>query len=264
MGLDDARALILLCHCQEVRITAIVTSDGSAGPRAGYENARRILQYLDIKGVSVGIGRTLGVPPWREKSDTLGWVDWPASIVLPPVYPGATDIIMQTVNNVKDPLTYVCLGPLTNLAQALQLEDFPYARIAKVLYFGGPPEANEPGWNTQRDPEAAQCVFQSRLPVWAFQVPPEQLLAFDIKLYDAIRGLPGPGARLITAIHRDPRVQALMGTRHSMVWDEMVALYLKDARLVQGKISDGTNPVFLFQHWDKAAARTLFFKMLDQ
>jgi hypothetical protein len=43
-----------------------------------------------------------------------------------------------------------------------------------------------------------------------------------------------------------------------------VALYLKDARLVQGKVSSGTNPVFLFQHWDKAPARALYLKMLDQ
>jgi pyrimidine-specific ribonucleoside hydrolase len=171
---------------------------------------------------------------------------------------------MQTINNAKEPLTYVCLGPLTNLARVLQSDRFQYKRIAKVLYFGGSPDTNEPGWNTQRDPEAARRVFQSRLPVWAFQVPPEQLLAFDTELYESIRALPGPGARLITAIHRDRRVQALMGTRHSMVWDEMVALYLKDTRLVQGKVFNGANPAFLFQHWDKAAARALYLKILDQ
>ena len=76
----------------------------------------------------------------------------------------------------KGRLTYVALGPLTNLAEFLR--HFPNSadRIERVIFIGGQlPGATfrAGGWNPHRftdanfikDPEAARCVLNSRIPI---------------------------------------------------------------------------------------------------
>ena len=77
-----------------------------------------------------------------------------------------------------EPVTLITLGPLTNVAAALQLDDGLAADIERVVVMGGafdvagntagaqpPPARNVAEWNIYADPAAARDVVQAELPL---------------------------------------------------------------------------------------------------
>ncbi len=264
LGMDDARAFSLFLSSNKVSIKAIVTSDGASSPRAGYENILRIYKYLKKPFVPVGVGRTFGAPPWREKCDSLGWAIWPDNMQNNPGVPDSTDVLTKTLNEINSPAIYICMGPLTNIAGALKNENFPKRHIDKILYYGTSPNDPELSWNTRRDLESARFVFSSSLPIWVIHPSPDQLIAFNAEFYNTINSINTDTARLIVLTHKDKRVQRLFGTKHSMVWDEVLALYTYQPSLITLEQLQHDNPVYRFKSWNKDQAKRLYFDILRQ
>ena len=77
MALDDVRAILLMLNSQQLKVKAIVTSDGASSPGTGCVNMRRILHFLGKEEIPLGAGRELNAqpPPWLGMSETLGWSD---------------------------------------------------------------------------------------------------------------------------------------------------------------------------------------------
>ena len=266
MALDDVRAIVLLLSSQHVAVTAFVTSDGSSSPEAGYDNLIRVITFLGKRDIPIGVGRRLNLPPplWRGISEALGWADLPAA---DPGKAGnarqAVPLIVDVLSKSQDPVSYVCLGPLTNLAGVLAEQPSVAKRIASVYYYGLPPTAPEPGWNTTRDKEAAELVFRSGIPIYAVHPTPEQLLTFDAALYQEIAKLDTKAAKLVTLLHRHEKVQALLSANHFVAWDETVALYLDDPALGTFKKTEAPGSVFGLVQWDRAAARADYLEILS-
>lgn len=265
MALDDVRAIILLLSSPHVAVTAFVTSDGSSSPATGSDNLQKVLSFLGKSDIPVGIGRQVELPPppWRSISEALGWAD------LPPAPPGkvgstreAVQLIPEVLSESQDPVTYVCLGPLTNLADLLRAQPSAAKRIASVFYYGLPPTAPDPGWNTSRDPAAAELVLRAGIPFYAMHPVPEQLLTFDAALYQEIAGVDTEAARLITLLHRHEKVQKLLQANHFLAWDETVALYLDDPAIGTFQKMAPYDSVFHLVAWDRAAARADYAAIL--
>ena len=258
MALDDARAIVLLLSSQHVAVTAFVASDGSSSPEGGRRNLERLLTFLSKSDIPVGVGRQLDLPPppWRDISEALGWADLPAGL---PEKAGsareAVPLILEVLSKSQDPVTYVCLGPLTNLADVLRSHPDAARRIASVHYYGLPPTAPDPGWNTSRDQGAAELVCRSGIPFYAMHLTPEQLLTFDVALYREIAGLDTEAARLITLLHRHEKTQKLLQANHFLAWDETVALYLDDPAIATFKRMEQYDALFRLLDWDRTAAR---------
>jgi inosine-uridine nucleoside N-ribohydrolase len=75
----------------------------------------------------------------------------------------AEDFIIEAANKYKDNLTFICLGPLTNLASALKKDKDLDKKIKNVIIMGSTynPLVKEPykEFNVKIDPEAAKLVF---------------------------------------------------------------------------------------------------------
>jgi pyrimidine-specific ribonucleoside hydrolase len=155
----------------------------------------------------------------------------------------------------QEPVSYVCLGPLTNLGDLLRSHPDAVKRIASVFYYGLPPTVPEPGWNTSRDKAAAELICGSGIPVYAMHPAPEQLLTFDAALYQEIGKLDTEAARLITLLHQHERTQELLQANHFLAWDETVALYLDDPGIGTFQKMEPYDSVFHLVAWDRAAAR---------
>jgi pyrimidine-specific ribonucleoside hydrolase len=229
MALDDVRALSLLLQSEGVRVLLMVTSDGAVSPEVGATNARKVLAYLKKGNIPVVPGRALGkkAPPWRGITET---------IPLPPLEDNkgakgltphrASDAVIKVLESADKAVLYLCLGPLTNLADALTQAPRIKGRITRVTYFGGPPWGAFPGWNTLRDPNSADQVFRSGIAITCVDLPKEQWLAFDVGFYNEIKGLDSSAARLIARIHDSPEILELVSQGHLRVWDEAMVLYL--------------------------------------
>lgn len=264
MALDDVRALALMLNSPHIQVKAVVSSDGSSSPQAGYQNLLRVLQYLSIAEVLVGVGKGLDqpAPHWRSMSEALGWADLPAAPSGGAIS-DATSVILATVSESEDKIFYVCLGPLTNLAETLRLDPSLKDKIERVFYYGTPPEVANPSWNTTRDLDAARLVFSLRLPIYAFHLDDPDLMRFDMDFYQEIQGLHSRSSVLIDLLHRDRRVQALLEKGHFRVWDEMVALYLDNPSLGDFQAIQGDYPAYFLSAWDRDAARSAYIEILS-
>ncbi|GAB4331449.1 MAG: hypothetical protein Kow0099_02720 [Candidatus Abyssubacteria bacterium] len=261
MALDDVRALALLLSSQHVRVKAIVSSDGSSSPEVGCLNLLRVLAFLK-NSVPVGQGRKLGQPPppWRERSETLGWAELPTATREEDI-PDAASLVISILEQEKQPVTYVCLGPMTNLADALRKAPSIRERIQGVVFLGSPTDASEQGWNTTRDPEAVRAVSTYGLPIYYFQLAEQGFPEFDPQLLQDIQQLNSNQSRLIALIHKDERIQALLHEGHLRIWDETVALYLDDPSLGSFVPIEG-EPHFMLQNWNRHAARTTYVRLV--
>jgi pyrimidine-specific ribonucleoside hydrolase len=262
MALDDARALALLLNAPEVAVRAIVTSDGACPPGIGATNALRTLRFLGRGDVPVGAGRALGkpAPPWSERSLTLGWSDLPAATNA--AVADAASVLRNAFAGSTGTITWFCLGPLSNLADFLRRHPEWKDRIGRVWYYGGLPDADDPGWNTARDPEAARAVFASGLDIVAVQLPDAEVLPFDAALLAQIRKLDSPAAKLIARLHAHPKVQSLVAARHFRAWDETVVLLFHEPGLGRLRPLAPGSPVSALEGFDSEAARALYVNEL--
>jgi pyrimidine-specific ribonucleoside hydrolase len=260
MALDDARAVTLLATSPRIELKAVVTSDGSASPPAGARNLHRLLQFLNHDRVPIGIGRELDAvpPPWRERAEALGWAELSPAPANP--LPPAGAVIEQVLAATTEPVTYVCLGPLTNLADVLRRAPALRDRLSVVWFYGAPPTTTPAGWNVDRDPASATFVFASGIPIVAATLPEAQTLRIDDALLAQLMQTNTPAARLIERLHRDARVREHLRDPHVRAWDDTIALLLLAPSL--GQLSAPTGHVQRVIAFDAARAVEIYREAL--
>jgi len=175
-ALDDMRAIAMLINSGVADIPLIVTSDGAAAPAAGTGNLRRLIDYFEIKNTKIAAGRVLGktAPQWRRLSEDIRLPEEAGRSDLESVPVNGARQIADSLKAGDADVVYLCLGPLTNLADALLMEPEIKTKISRVIYFGASPESLYPGWNTIRDMGSARVVFDSGLPIYCFGLQNEK------------------------------------------------------------------------------------------
>ena len=165
MASDDVRALALLLNCPYLNVLAIVTSDGVCPPDVGATNACRLLGFLKQSDVAVGLGRKQTAPPpsFRTNATALDWDKLGEPRIPRTGLHEAASLIRLMAKAAPDPIVYLCLGPLSNLADALEGDPGLAARIRSVLWYGTPPKVSPAGWNALRDEAAREKVIAAGL-----------------------------------------------------------------------------------------------------
>jgi purine nucleosidase len=170
---DDAVALIMALRSPQAQVLAITTVSGNVNVRQAARNALYTAQLCNVEvPVFLGAEQPLVRPrvsaDWFHGSDGLGDHGYP-----PPVRnaerPSATEAIIDTVQSHVG-LVLVTLGPLTNIALALQKQPSIAAKVSRCVVMGGAPccEGNvtpAAEYNIWCDPEAARIVMRSGLAV---------------------------------------------------------------------------------------------------
>jgi inosine-uridine nucleoside N-ribohydrolase len=180
---DDLVAIAFLVSSPRVQIAAItVSGTGEAHCAAGADVVLRLLERLDAPIIDVACGRETPIAgdhafpdAWRANADDGSGLALPS----PPRQPYAGDAV-QLITETADAdagLRILTLGPMTNLADALD-RDPDLARRLESVYamggalfvpgnvrFGGPPDNEVAEWNIYVDPTAAQAVIDSGLTV---------------------------------------------------------------------------------------------------
>jgi pyrimidine-specific ribonucleoside hydrolase len=272
MALDDVRAILLMLGSHQMQVKGIVTSDGASSPEKGCRNLQSILRYLGRDGIPIGKGKALKAepPPWRDISESLGGAELGGNSAADdrsPLKEGETEcpasltVIERGLADKDQGLSYICIGPMTNLAELLKSEPDVAKRIKNIFYFGSPPDDPNPEWNTERDIEAVRVVFSSGIPIFVVRPHDEQLLTFDRDLLKDIRKTDSPESRLLALMYERGKKAKLLEQGHFKAWDESVALYLDDPEIAGFARIGGGIPVFLLKEWDKGAARAGYLRI---
>ncbi|MBC7341340.1 MAG: nucleoside hydrolase [Clostridia bacterium] len=177
-GIDDAVALALAVRSPELEIVGVTTCFGNNTVDNTFQNACYILSLFrpdnqgDIpvyQGASAPLSRPAQVAKETHGDTGLGYLKVPSRVAVPAV-PGPL-AMLHMLEASEGQLSVIALGPLTNLALALGLNpSLMRKKIKEIILMGG--SALAPGnitpvseFNFWADPEAAQAVFASGIPI---------------------------------------------------------------------------------------------------
>ncbi len=195
-GIDDALALLYACASPEADILAVTCTSGNVEARQVAQNTLAVLELGGRADVEVALGRE--VPLVRQRmtaEDThgprgLGYAELPPARASLSTRHGA-DVIVDAARSAPGEVTMITLGPLTNLAVALEREpELPRLLRGLVMMAGA---YRSPGnttptseWNVAVDPDAMQAVLDG----WAEMPAAGRPVALGLDVTETARMLP--------------------------------------------------------------------------
>ena len=205
-GLDDALAIGLAVASPELDLLAVTTVGGNADVTHCTENALRLLHAYGRADIPVGEGAAgplFGtVVRATEVHGESGIGDRPASNRRPErARPeGAIDLIAGLLAASPVPVAIAPIGPLTNIALLLKLHPELASRISHLSIMGGSiGEGNttvSAEFNIYADPEAADIVFRSGVPITMIGLDVTHQALLDRASAAALRAGGGTSARI--------------------------------------------------------------------
>ncbi|RQD70284.1 MAG: pyrimidine-specific ribonucleoside hydrolase RihA [Tindallia sp. MSAO_Bac2] len=173
-GHDDALALLLAFASDELDVKAVTTVGGNQTSEKTLNNAMRVLSYAGITDVPVAPGasqpliRELQIAPEVHGESGLEGPELPEP-TFEAYDKSAIELMEEVIMASEEKITLVPTGPLTNIATLLLTVPEAKDRIERISLMGG--SAVGGNWtpaaefNILVDPEAADVVFQSGIPI---------------------------------------------------------------------------------------------------
>lgn len=172
-GHDDAVALILATRAKELNILGVTAVAGNSILENTVHNALDILAFADAEDIPVyaGCSGPLKRPLRNDSGVKIHGINGLGNKKIDvharkPESMHAPDFIAGTLRRSEEKVTLVCLGPLTNIAQAFLKEPACKENVDRIVIMGGavyaPGNVNSAAeFNFFVDPEAAQIVINS-------------------------------------------------------------------------------------------------------
>lgn len=209
-GQDDAVAILLALASPEVEVMGVVAVAGNVPLPLTQKNARIVCELAGRPDMAVFAGCDA---PIRRKLVTAEHVHGKTGLDGPPL-PDPTmalqdehgvDYIIRTLRTEPSGTVTLCpLGPLTNIAVAFQRAPDIVGRVQEVVLMGGAyfevgnitPAAE---FNIYVDPEAADIVFKSGVPLTVMPLDVTHKALTSRDWVDAIAGLGSETGRMVAA-----------------------------------------------------------------
>ena len=247
---DDAMALFFVLNCPELQILGVTTVAGNKSLNVATVDALKVLELTGRAEIPVfrGVARPLmhEKTEWDIKRHGGWWSDEPA-----PEPPGGfakkkaesrggVDFIVGTVMQNPGQVTILALGPLTNIAMAMRMEPSFAGNVKQLVIMGGAIASLPDGggnhtpnaeFNFYVDPEAAQVVLRSGIPIILSPLNISRKSKFSREWYEKIVAVDTPITRLVKdrlgpGFERNP-------TRAGLMYDQIAAVTLIDPTLMK-------------------------------
>ena len=208
-GLDDALAIGLACASPEIRLLAVTTVGGNVDVGRCTENALRLLHAYGRDDVPVAEGAAGALLGSLVRATEVHGVSGMGNTVLDPspnaaLPEGAVALMARLIAASPEPVVIAPIGPLTNIALFLRLYPHLVSRISHVCLMGGSiGEGNTTAaaeFNVLADPEAADVVFRSGVPITMIGLDVTHQALLDRRAAQALRDLGNRSGRLAAEI----------------------------------------------------------------
>jgi purine nucleosidase len=200
-GTDDAMAIMLALNSPELDVRALTVVPGNVTAAQGLDNALRMVSLANRCDVAVAGGaqhplfqKLITAEFWHGKNGL-------ANVELPPSKckadaRWAPDLIIEMVHANPHEITLVPVGPLTNIALALEKDPSIVPLVKEVVIMGGSITGGNVNAaaeaNIYNDPDAAQIVFQASWPLTMVGLDVGDKTLLTRKHIEALKKNPGP------------------------------------------------------------------------
>lgn len=182
-GVDDLVSLFLLLQMEDVELlgVGVIPADCYLEP-AMYASRKIIDRFGNGEEIEVAASTSRGKNPfpkdWRMHAflvDALPILNEFAPIKTKEAKLPAHQHMIKAIRNSEEPVTLLFVGPLTDLARALEEAPDIESKIEKLAWMGGtfletgnveePEHDGTAEWNAFWDPDAVKKVWDSKIPI---------------------------------------------------------------------------------------------------
>lgn len=209
-GIDDSLALILALNSPEIEVVGLTIVSGNVKADQGARNALKVLKLMNREDIPVYIGEEL--PLIRELvtaqdthgEDGLGETNYKEANV--EIKYGGVDFILDNARN--GDLSIIALGPLTNLAKAIEKDKYSFNMINEIVSMGGAFRSHGncsqvAEFNYWVDPHGVKEVFEnSKVPFFMVGLDVTREIILTPNLIELIKQIGGKVAEFIVDITR--------------------------------------------------------------
>ena len=194
---DDALALAALMGSKEVDLIGITTVYGDVRLRSAIAMHLCSLVNREIPTFA-GEGKTIsGREVWVSGSEGKNYENL-ASFT--PQITSAVDFLVNAVVSQPKSIDVIAIGPLTNIAWAIQTNLDFVEKVKRVWIMGGDFTQSRAEHNFKCDIDAARIVLESNVPISILDLPSSQKTIIRMEEIEQIRNAPALGALLYSEI----------------------------------------------------------------
>jgi inosine-uridine nucleoside N-ribohydrolase len=261
MAPDDWMAILYLLQRPDIQVQAItIAGTGETHCAPGVRNALGLVKLAGENGIPVACGREIPIQgnqafpeAWRERADSMAGLSLPEG-ENPTPQRTAAELLVTTVGGSSDKMLILALGPLTNLADAIQLDAGVLRNVEQIYVMGGALEVlgnvgfsgveidNQVAeWNIFVDPTAAKAVFASGAPITLVPLDATNQAPISLDFYFTLQANQhAPEAKFVYDVLTTQL--DFIASDMSYFWDPLAAALLADESL--GYIKEGNVMVY--------------------
>lgn len=224
-GIDDLRAINLMLSDPDIQVMGISCSSGALPATQAWVKVRSLLNRLYHHGIPVALNRQSAA---TGKTFPLALAtQWgPEEGLDSSEAPTPIAMIRHLLKHSSDSITYISLGSLQGMTQALK--EIPELRLTKLLWASE--GSMEDSFNFQLNPAAAEEILSANLPL--ILVGPQAPLPYYGKEFTAaLEDIHTPYAGVLREV-----LPGMLEQGHAFalqLYDELIPLYLQNPDLFQ-------------------------------
>jgi len=241
---DDSLALFFVLNSPDINLLGITTVAGNRSLNVATADVLKILEAVGRTEIPVYEGAAAPLmhvgTDWDSRTHG-GWYSNPPAREPPGGFAtskraerqSAVDYLVQTVRAHPREVTILAIGPLTNIAMAMRTDTTFASNVKQLVIMGGAIAALPDGagnhtpnaeFNIYVDPEAAQIVLRSGMPILLSPLNVSRKARFTKQWLDRIIAVDTPITRLIRE-HLGPLYEA-RPDRVMLMYDQVAAVSL--------------------------------------
>ena len=184
-AVDDYLSVVLLMTMEEVETLGVIVTPADCYIQSAVSATRKILDLMGRSEVPVAASTVRGLNPFpvlfRRDSfavDRLPILNEKGTIDTPLISEPGQNFMVRVLRDAAVPVTLMVTGPLTTVAQALDIAPEIKSKIQEIVWMGGAlnvignvSKDMEPGqdmsaeWNAYWDPIAIDRIWETQIPV---------------------------------------------------------------------------------------------------
>jgi pyrimidine-specific ribonucleoside hydrolase len=252
VGVDDIIAIFYLLQRPDIDVKAItIASTGNAHCLPALRNVLGLLTLMKHNNIPVECGPLNPLNGQHhfpasvlEEADTLAGTAKLLPKVTATSQQKGVELLIETIQKSKEPVTILAIGPLTNIAEALQRAPKIKNNIKAIYILGG--AINVPGnlssvgirhsnktaeWNIYIDPIAAAIVLNQSIPIILVPLDATNSVPIDIDFYKKLKkNHRTPAANFVFTLLK--KNLQIISAQQWYFWDPLSAVIASDESMV--------------------------------